>query len=70
MIYKQVFPDTAEINPQGHLALGQCDVMRLTEEHGTPLYVFDEATLRERCRRFLTEFRQRHPQTGRSHTCR
>ena len=52
----RVFPDTTQIDPSGHLLVGGCDVIELTERFGTPLYVFDEATLRNRCRSFIEEF--------------
>ena len=52
----RVFPDTTQIDPNGHLLVGGCDVIELTERFGTPLYVFDEATLRNRCRSFIEEF--------------
>ncbi|MSQ40227.1 MAG: diaminopimelate decarboxylase [Dehalococcoidia bacterium] len=60
---KPVLPDTAHVNAKGHLVLGGCDVADLAKEFGTPLYVFDEATLRKRCRAFLQEFRSRYPAT-------
>ena len=44
-----VLPRTAELTPEGHLALGGCDAVELTREFGTPLYVFDEAELRQTC---------------------
>jgi diaminopimelate decarboxylase len=60
---RAVLPDTATVNELGHLVLGGCDVADLAEEYGTPLYIFDEDTLRERCRTFLREFRDRYPAT-------
>ena len=62
---QHVFPDTTEVNAQGHLVIGGCDVLDLAdgERFGTPLYVFDEETLRNRCRRFTQEFQSRHPAT-------
>ena len=53
-----LFPDTAEVNSQGHLALGGCDVTSLAAEFGTPLYVFDETTLRNRCQEFVGAFQR------------
>ncbi|HEU65479.1 MAG TPA: diaminopimelate decarboxylase, partial [Chloroflexi bacterium] len=47
-----LFPLTAEVNHQGHLLIGGCDVADLAEEFGTPLYLFDELTLRHKCREF------------------
>ena len=53
---RPVFPDTASANLHGHLVLGGCDVVELAAQWGTPLYVFDEATLRNRCREFREAF--------------
>ena len=61
MFPKAVFPDTAEVNPQGQLVIGGCNTLDLADQYGTPLYVLDEATLRTRCRRFTQEFQQLHP---------
>ena len=58
-----LFPITAEVNGEDRLSLGGCDVKDLVSEFGTPLYVFDEPTLREMCRRFLKEFSSRYPNT-------
>ena len=44
-----ILPDTADVNGKGHLTIGGCDVVELAAEFGTPLYVFDEATLRRAC---------------------
>ncbi len=58
-----ILPVTAAVNEAGHLTLGGCDAVELAREFGTPLYVFDEKTLRGRCREFQTEFRSRYPDT-------
>lgn len=44
---------TAVINERGHLEIGGCDLIELAAEHGTPLYVYDEATVRAACRAFV-----------------
>lgn len=44
---------TMKINNHGHLEIGGCDTTDLAREFGTPLYVFDEATLRDRCRQYV-----------------
>ncbi len=59
-----LFPLTAEVNGVGHLSVGGCDTMELAAKYGTPLYVFDDFTLRRRCRDFVTEFGQRYNDTG------
>jgi diaminopimelate decarboxylase len=51
-----LLPDTAGVNGEGHLTIGGCDAVALAAEFGTPLYVFDEATLRATCREFRSEF--------------
>jgi diaminopimelate decarboxylase len=43
-----LFPDSARVAADGHLHLAGLDVMRLAEEFGTPLYLYDAATLRAR----------------------
>ncbi len=58
-----LFPLTAEVSKQGHLVIGGCDVVDLAEEFGTPLYLFDELTLRHKCREFKDEFGKYYPDT-------
>ena len=55
-----LFPPTAEVNGKSHLALGGCDAVALAEEFGTPLYIFDEVTLRQKCAEFRNEFGRRY----------
>ena len=58
-----LFPLTAEINSQGHLVIGGCDSVELAAEFGTPLYVFDESSLRHKCAEFKEEFGRRYADT-------
>ena len=58
-----ILPLTAAVNEAGHLTLGGCDAVELAREFGTPLYVFDEETLRHQCREFQSQFQSRHPDT-------
>ena len=58
-----LFPITADVNDGDHLMLGGCDTVELAAEFGTPLYVFDEETLRGMCREFVAEFTSRYPDT-------
>jgi diaminopimelate decarboxylase len=58
-----LFPLTTKANKQGHLCIGGCDVVDLVGEFGTPLYLFDEFTLRQKCREFKDEFGKYHPDT-------
>lgn len=57
----QLFPLHTEVNSLGHLVIGGRDVVDLAEEFGTPLYLYDEITLREKCREFREEFRKCYP---------
>jgi diaminopimelate decarboxylase len=63
MFPHHVFPETTEITPQGHLAIGGCDTLDLAQEYGTPVYVLDEVTLRNRCRAFVQEFQRLYSKT-------
>ena len=65
-----IFPQTVDVNAQSHLTLGGCDVVRLAEEFGTPLYIFDETTLRDTCRTFVTEFQARHARSTVIYACK
>jgi diaminopimelate decarboxylase len=58
-----LFPLTTELNSRGHLVIGGCDSLELANEFGTPLYVFDEASLRSKCAEFKAEFAERYPGT-------
>ncbi|MGH8914080.1 MAG: diaminopimelate decarboxylase [Acidimicrobiia bacterium] len=51
-----LLPETATVGPSGALAIGGCDVTDLAAEHGTPLFVYDEAHLRSRCREAVAAF--------------
>jgi len=43
--------------------IGGCDTTELAEEFGTPLYVFDEFSLRNKCAELRAEFGQRYADT-------
>lgn len=48
---------TSKINDQGHLEIGGVDATTLVAQYGTPLYVFDESLIRQRCREFVDAFK-------------
>lgn len=54
---------TQTINSKGHLEIGGCDTVELTQSFGTPLYVMDEALIRQNCRDYIESFRSRYPDT-------
>jgi diaminopimelate decarboxylase len=51
-----LLPDTAEVDGLGRLTIGGCSLESLVAEHGTPLFVYDEAHLRARCREAAAAF--------------
>ena len=64
-----LFPQTAKIN-KNHLTIGGCDTVSLAEEFGTPLYIFDEATLRGKCSEYRKAFEKRYPNSTISYACK
>lgn len=50
-------PITTKINDAGNLEIGGCDLVKLAEKYGTPLYVLDEATIRKICRDYKDAFK-------------
>jgi diaminopimelate decarboxylase len=52
---------TQRINDAGHLEIGGCDTVTLARHFETPLYVFDEADIRDRCRTYRAAFESRYP---------
>jgi diaminopimelate decarboxylase len=51
-----IYPHTTVHNAAGHLEIGGCDVVDLAREFGTPLFIYDEQTLRDQCRAYHTAF--------------
>jgi len=49
-----LFPITYRVNQRGHMEVGGCDLVDLVAEHGTPLYVYDEDTVRQRAAEFVS----------------
>jgi diaminopimelate decarboxylase len=48
-----LFPVTYRVNAAGHMEVGGCDLVELARSHGTPLYVYDEATVRQRASEYV-----------------
>jgi len=49
---------TSKINNNGHLEIGGVDAVELAKQFGTPLYVVDEALVRQRAREYVQAFRE------------
>ena len=47
---RHLLPLTASVGPDGSLSVGGVDLVKLADEVGTPLFVYDEAHLRAACR--------------------
>ena len=56
-----LWPIGARTDEDGELWLGGCAVSELAKTFGTPLYVFDEATLRSRARTYQEALRRHYP---------
>ena len=52
---------TQKINSKGHLEIGGCDTIELAKEYGTPLYVMDEALIRENCQKYVSSIKSNYP---------
>ena len=57
----RVLPVTAEVSESGVLAIGGMPVTELAKEFGTPLYIYDEATLRANMRRYVNALNAGYP---------
>ena len=51
-----LLPDNAEVGDDGRLSIAGCDALELAREFGTPLFVYDEAHMRDRCRQARAAF--------------
>lgn len=54
------------INEKGHLCIGGQDTVELAAKYGTPLYVFDEDRIRERCRTYRQAMREAFGESARA----
>jgi len=62
----ELFPDNSAI-VDGRLRIGGCDLVELAAHFGTPLYIYDEATILARARDFREALAHAYP--GRSVVC-
>jgi diaminopimelate decarboxylase len=53
---QELLPDTARLDGDGRLSVGGVDVIDLCQKLGTPVFVYDEVHLRERCRQAVAAF--------------
>ena len=53
---EHLLPDSAAVGADGWLTIGGCSVEALVADLGSPLFVYDEAHLRARCRQAVAAF--------------
>ena len=49
-------PITTQINDDNHIEIGGCDLVELAQQYGTPLYVYDEKTIRTIAQQYKSAF--------------
>ncbi|MHB0866698.1 MAG: diaminopimelate decarboxylase [Thermoleophilia bacterium] len=52
-------PASSKVNDSGHLEIAGCDVVELAREYGTPLFIYDEEQIRNRCQAYIQAFSAR-----------
>ncbi len=53
---QELMPLTAKVNDEDRLEIGGCDLQKLVQQYGSPLYILDEFTLRTACRQYRDSF--------------
>ena len=61
MVHAHLWPDSAAIDEAGQLSVADLRLSTLARDYGTPLYLFDEATIRSQCQAFRQAFVSRWP---------
>ena len=58
---RNIAPISSEISDKGKLVVGGCQLSELAKKYGTPLYVFDELTLRTACKTYIYSLKKHYP---------
>jgi diaminopimelate decarboxylase len=61
LIDPAIWPLEVSVDRRGRLRVGGVDIVALADRLGTPLYVYDAATVRDAYRRYLAAFRDARP---------
>jgi diaminopimelate decarboxylase len=64
MDMQKLWPLETRRDDHGELWLGGCAVSRLVQSYGTPLYIFDEDTLRTRAQAYRAALQRHYPGSG------
>ena len=54
---QDIRPITRNINEKGNIEIGGCDLVELANTYGTPLYIYDEATIRSITKSYKDAFK-------------
>ncbi len=65
-----LLPTNAAIGDGGSLTIGGCDTLELAREFGTPVFVYDEQHLRDRCREAVAAFGSHATYATKAFLCR
>ena len=58
---RNIAPISSEINDSQKLEVGGCQLSDLAKKYGTPLYVFDELSLRTACKTYIHSLKKHYP---------
>ena len=58
-----LFPHNTSVNSLGNLTIDNLDINALADEFGTPLYVYDESTIRSIAKEYKSQFQNLYPDT-------
>lgn len=61
-VNQKIFPKTYSVNELGQIEIGGCNLLDLAKKYGTPLYIYDEATIRDICADYKKAF-ESYPDT-------
>ena len=59
-----IFPEDTKVDASNQLVIGGVKATDLLKKYGSPLYVFDEDSLRRKAQEFQKEFRRLYPDTS------
>ena len=58
---RNIAPISSKINQSEKLEVGGCQLSDLAKNYGTPLYVFDELSLRTACKTYISSLKKHYP---------
>ena len=61
MNFTPLLPISANVSPQGVLTIANQDLERLAEQYGTPLYLYDDATIHQQVNTLQSLLKQAYP---------